>query len=120
MIIGAHSVIFSANPDADRTFLRDVIGLTGVDVGGGWLIFGLPPAEVAVHPSDADGRHELYLMCDDIESLVAHMNESGIASSPVQHENWGSITYLTMPGGGKLGVYEPSHARPDPMGAGAE
>lgn len=115
MIIGAHSVIYSRNPDADRAFLRDVLELTNVDVGGGWLIFGLPPAELAVHPSDKSDLHELYLMCADVEAFIAEMDRHGIASSPVQDEAWGRITKLTLPGGGKLGVYQPRHARPEPM-----
>lgn len=76
MITGAHSIIYSKNPDADRAFLRAALGLTGVDSGGGWLIFGLPPAEVAVHPSDENDVHEFYLMCDDVESLAADMTGS--------------------------------------------
>jgi hypothetical protein len=115
MIIGAHSIIYSTNPDADRDFLRDVLELPHVDVGGGWLIFGLPPAEVAVHPSELNDVHEFYLMCDDIEALIADMKERGISSSPVQDESWGLITRVTLPGGGKLGLYQPRHARPEPM-----
>jgi hypothetical protein len=115
MIIGAHSIIYSTNPDADRDFLRDVLELPHVDVGGGWLIFGLPPAEVAVHPSELNDVHEFYLMCDDIEALIADMKKRGILSSPVQDESWGLITRVTLPGGGKLGLYQPRHARPEPM-----
>jgi predicted enzyme related to lactoylglutathione lyase len=117
MITGAHSIIYSTDPDADRAFLRDVLKLTNVDVGGGWLIFGLPPAEVAVHPSDENDVHELYLMCDDIEAFISEIKKHGIASSPVQDESWGWISRLTLPGGGKLGVYQPRHARPEAMGA---
>src|SRR3979409_1661119 len=75
MITGAHSIIYSKNPEADRDFLRDGLRLTHVDVGGGWLIFGLPPAEVAVHPSEENNQHEFYLMCDDIEAFVAQMKD---------------------------------------------
>jgi len=78
MITGAHSIIYSKNPEADRAFLRDVLGLPKVDVGGGWLIFGLPPAEVAVHPSDENGVHELFLMCDNVEAFIAEMKDRGI------------------------------------------
>ena len=117
MIIGAHSIIYSTSPDADRAFLRDVLKLTNVDVGDGWLIFGLPPAEVAVHPSEVNDVHEFYLMCDDVEALIAEMTGRGIASSPVQDEGWGLITQLTLPGGGKLGMYQPRHARPEAMSA---
>ena len=115
MIIGAHSIIYSTNPDEDRAFLRDVLKLASVDVGGGWLIFGLPPAEVAVHPSDTNGVHEFYLMCADVRAFTAEMTKRGIACEPVQSQGWGLLTHVTLPGGGKLGVYEPRHARPKPM-----
>src|SRR6185503_16822077 len=104
MIIGAHSIIYSTNPDADRAFLRDVLALPNVDVGGGWLIFGLPPAEMAVHPSAKDDVHELYLMCDDVEAFIAEMSGRGVATSPVANQGWGLLTEVTLPGGGKLGV----------------
>jgi hypothetical protein len=117
MLIGAHSIIYSKNPDADRAFLRDVLKLTNVDVGGGWLIFGLPPAEVAVHPSEKNGVHELYLMYDDIEALVGEMQRRLIACSPVKDQGWGLLTEITLPGGGHLGIYQPRHARPPAMSA---
>jgi len=115
LITGAHSIIYSTNPEADRTFLRDVLKLTNVDVGGGWLIFGLPPAEVAVHPSDKNDVHEFYLMCDDIEAFSAEMKEHGVACSQVQDQGWGLLAQVSLPGGGKLGVYQPRHARPRAM-----
>jgi hypothetical protein len=115
MIIGAHSIIYSKNPDADRAFLKDVLKLTNVDVGHGWLIFGLPPAEVAVHPSDENEGHEFYLMCDDIEAFTAEMKKNGIGCTPVDDQGWGLLSRLTLPGGGELGVYQPRHARPAPM-----
>jgi len=117
MIIGAHTIIYSKNPDADRAFLRDVVKLTHVDVGGGWLVFGLPPAEVAVHPSDDNDLHEFYLMCDDVDALVAEMKTHNIACSPVQNQGWGLLTRVTLPGGGSLGIYQPRHARPKAMRA---
>jgi len=112
MIIGAHSIIFSTNPKADRIFFRDVLKFPSVDLGDGWLIFGLPPAEVAIHPSAENNKHEFYLMCDDIRKLVADMKKHNIACSPIQHRDYGLITQLSLPGGGKLGIYEPRHARP--------
>ena len=115
MITGAHSIIYSKNPEADRAFLRDVLQLTNVDVGHGWLIFGLPPAEVAVHPSEKNDLHEFYLMCDDVEAFVAQMKKSRVACGPVRDLGWGLLSQLTLPGGGKLGVYQPRHARPKPM-----
>ena len=117
MINGAHAIIYSTNAEADRAFLRDVLKLTNVDVGGGWLIFGLPPSEVAVHPGERSDVHELYLMCDDIKAFVDQMAAHRIACAPVQNQGWGLLTHLTLPGGGKLGVYEPRHARPKPMSA---
>jgi hypothetical protein len=113
-IIGAHSLIQSRKPEADRRFLRDVLSLPSVDVGDGWLIFGLPPSEVAVHPG-RNSVHELYLMCDDIESFVAAMKMRKVRCGAVRNAGWGLITSLTLPGGGKLGVYEPRHPRPRPM-----
>ncbi|HEV3332234.1 MAG TPA: hypothetical protein VG096_14695 [Bryobacteraceae bacterium] len=112
MIVGAHSIIYSTNPEADRAFLRDVLQLTNVDVGGGWLIFGLPPAEVAVHPSSKNDLHEFYLMCDDVAALLVEMKKHNVACSPVQDQGWGLLTHVSLPGGGKLGIYEPRHARP--------
>ena len=115
MIVGAHSVIYSTSPEADRAFLRDILQLPSVDVGRGWLIFGLPPAEVAVHPSDKNDVQELYLMCDDVAAFTAAMAQRGIAVGAVQDQGWGLLTQLTLPGGGKLGVYQPRHARPEAM-----
>jgi hypothetical protein len=118
MLIGTHSIIHSTNPDADRAFLRDVLTLPNVDVGAGWLIFGLPPAEVAVHPSKKNDVHELYLMCDDIEAFVAEMKTHDIACSPVENQDWGLVTRVLLPGGGRLGVYQPLHARPQGISLG--
>lgn len=112
MINGAHTVIYSTNPEADRAFLRDVLKLTNVDVGSGWLIFGLPPAEVAIHPAEQNDVHEFYLMCDDIAAFITEMKKHDIACNAVEDAGWGLLTKLTLPGGGQLGVYEPRHARP--------
>jgi len=112
MITGAHSIIYSTNAEADRAFFRDVLGFPYVDVHDGWLIFGLPPAEVAVHPSEENDLHELYLMCDDANAFIADMEKRGIPSTPIHNAGWGLLTQVTLPGGGKLGVYEPRHARP--------
>ena len=115
MLTGAHSIIYSKNADADRAFLRDVLGLPNVDAGDGWLIFGLPPAEVAVHPCDENDVHELYLMCDDVEAFVGGLKSRGIDCDPVKDQGWGLLTAITLPGGGKLGVYQPRHPRPGPV-----
>lgn len=108
MIFGAHLVLFSADPEADRAFLADVLGLGSVDAGGGWLIFGLPPAEVAVHPAEAPAT-ELYLMCDDLEEEMRVLAGRGVVCSAVEEARWGSITKITLPGGGELGLYQPRH-----------
>jgi hypothetical protein len=115
MIVGAHSIIYSRKPDADRAFLRDVLKLPSVDVGEGWLIFGLPPAEVAVHPSDKNDVHEFYLRCDDVNEFVASLKKRNVPCGAVQNQGWGLITQVTLPGGGRLGVYQPRHARPKPL-----
>src|SRR4026208_1959697 len=115
MIIGAHSIINSTNPEGDRAFLRDVLNLPNVDVGEGWLIFGLPPAEVAVHPSKKNDVHEFYLMCDDVKAFVADMKKRKVTCGPGPDIGWGALTEVTLPGGGKLGVYQPRHARPKSM-----
>ncbi len=112
MIIGAHSIIYSVSAERDRAFLRDVLGLASVDAGDGWLVFALPPAEVAVHPSEENDVHEFYLITDDLVQLVAHLQAREVECSPVETMSWGTITYIRLPGGGRLGVYEPQHARP--------
>jgi hypothetical protein len=117
MLTGAHSIIYSSNAEADRAFLRDVLKLTSVDVGHGWLIFGLPPAEIAVHPSDKNDVHEFYLICEDVDAFVAEMGRHQVACQVVQELGWGLLTRITLPGGGKLGVYQPRHPRPEPMSA---
>jgi hypothetical protein len=111
MINGAHSIIYSKKPEADREFFRDVLKFPHVDAGEGWLIFALPPSEMAVHPGK-NNEHEFYLMCDDVEAFVADMKARKIKCSAVANRGWGLITEITLPGGGKLGVYQPRHARP--------
>jgi len=112
MITGAHTIVYSKDAQADRAFLRDVLGLSSVDVGHGWLIFGLPPAELAVHPSSEGQSQELYLMCESIERFVQAMRDAGRECEPTQSLSWGTLTFVTLPSGARLGVYEPRHARP--------
>jgi hypothetical protein len=116
MITGAHSIVYSKDPDADRAFLREVLQFPHVDVGGGWLIFGLPPSEMAVHPAD-ESHHELYLMVDDVAAFVREMAARDVACAPLTDQRWGLLTEVALPGGGKLGVYEPRHPRPPQAGA---
>jgi hypothetical protein len=113
MITGAHTILYSSNPEADRAFFRDVLRLKNVDAGEGWLIFGLPPAELAVHPGETRSSQEFYLLCDDIEVFIQEMTRHKIAHTPVQRPAWGLLTTITLPGGGQLGVYQPRHARPE-------
>jgi hypothetical protein len=110
VITGAHVIIYSTDADADRAFFRDVLSYPHVDVGGGWLIFKLPPAEVAVHPADGP-QHELYLMCDDLDATIGTLGEHGIAAAPPTDEGWGILTTIRLPGGGDLGLYQPRHQR---------
>jgi len=112
MIIGAHVVIYSKNPEADRAFFRDVLGFSSVDAGGGWLIFAMPPLEAAFHDSTRNDRHELYLMCDDLAATLQALEAKKVKVSKVSDERWGKLAALTLPGGGKLGVYQPKHPSP--------
>jgi catechol 2,3-dioxygenase-like lactoylglutathione lyase family enzyme len=112
MINGGHVIIYSRDAEADRAFFRDVLKLKYVDVHGGWLIFKLPPSELAVHPSDENDRHELYLMTDDLDLEIQALKKAGVGCDPVSQQSWGRATRIQLPGGGALGLYEPRHARP--------
>lgn len=113
MITGAHAIIFTKDAGGVRAFLRDVLGLSSTDAGGGWLIFALPPAELAVHPTDDETRHELYLMCDDMHGTVEELLHKGVNfTRPVTDVGWGLITALELPDGRELALYEPRHPRP--------
>ncbi|WP_274560749.1 VOC family protein [Streptomyces spiramyceticus] len=110
MINGAHVILYSTAADADRSFIRDVLGFPGVDSGGGWLIFKLPPAEVAVHPTGGRPKHEFYLMCDDIEQTLADLAQRGAEiSGPVRDQGWGLLAAVRLPSGTELPLYEPKH-----------
>jgi hypothetical protein len=109
VIFGAHVIVDSKDPTADRGFLREVLGLSSVDAGRGWLIFALPPAEVAVHPAEENDRHELYFMCDDLKAEISTLGEKGVQCSDVQEARWGSITKIRLPSGSEVGLYQPKH-----------
>jgi len=109
MISGAHVVVYSKDAEADRAFLRDTLGLKFVDAGHGWLIFALPPAEVAVHPSDAPGASDLYFMCNDLKAEMDSLAQRGVHCSEVYEARWGSVTKIPLPGGGDVGLYQPKH-----------
>jgi catechol 2,3-dioxygenase-like lactoylglutathione lyase family enzyme len=125
-ITGAHILFYSDNPEADRAFFRDILGLRSVDAGGGWLIFALPPAEAGIHPSDGDrsqlhgGRQllgaVLYLMCDDLTSLMKSLQARNVACSPVEEADWGIKTAIQLPSGGEIGLYQPTHPTPLALG----
>jgi catechol 2,3-dioxygenase-like lactoylglutathione lyase family enzyme len=108
VIIGAHVVLYSSDAEADRAFLAEVLGFDSVDAGGGWLIFALPPAEAAVHPAEAPAG-ALYLMCDDLGTEMERLGDRGVVFSAVEEARWGTITKLTLPGGGEIGLYQPTH-----------
>ena len=114
MINGAHVVVYSKDAEADRVFFRDVLGFPSVDAGHGWLIFALPAAESAIHPAETNDRHELYLMCGDLESEMRALRAKGVACAEVVEARWGSITKVRLPGGGEVGLYQPKHPRPNP------
>lgn len=107
MISGAHVIIYSQDAEADREFLKKVLGFKSVDAGGGWLIFKLPPAEIAFHPGEENNMHQFYLMCDDVKAEIAALAKKGVKCSKVTNERWGSITEVPLPGGGPVGLYQP-------------
>jgi predicted enzyme related to lactoylglutathione lyase len=110
LISGAHVLLYSHDADADRAFFKDVLGLDSVDSGGGWLIFALPPAELAVHPTEEEDDHELYLLCEDIEATVKALEQRKVPiSRPLEEARWGRVTRITLPGGGRIGLYQPKH-----------
>ena len=112
MINGAHVIIYSKDAEADKAFFRDVLKFPHVDAHRGWLIFKLPPAELAVHPSDENDLHELYLMTDDLDLEMRALQKAGAACDTVSQQSWGRSTRVQLPGGGTLGLYEPRHQRP--------
>ncbi len=112
MVFGAHVVVYSKDAVADRAFFRDVLGFPSVDAGHDWLIFALPPAELAVHPAEEKGGQELFLMCDDLVAEMAALAEKDVQCSEVEEARWGSVTKVRLPGGGEVGLYQPRHASP--------
>src|SRR5882724_11764669 len=109
MISGAHVIVYSKNAEADRAFLRDILGFKSVDAGHGWLIFAMPPSETAVHPSDENDKHELFFMCDDLKAEMAVLAKKNVQCSKVEEARWCSITRIRLPGGGEIGLYQPKH-----------
>ena len=112
MINGVHALVYSPAAEQLRAFFRDTLGLPAVDAGHGWLIFGLPPAELGVHPTDVGGpaKHELYLMCDDIHATIKELEHKGVEFvREVMDEGFGLVTAIKLPGGGEIGLYQPKH-----------
>ncbi len=112
MIFGAHVIVYSKDAAADRAFFRDVLGFSSVDAGHDWLIFALPPSELAVHPADENVGDELFLMCDDLTAEIAALGDKDVQCSEVEEARWGSVTKVRLPGGGELGLYQPRHPSP--------
>ena len=116
MIIGAHIMLQSTNDRADMAFLTDVLKLPSINAGHGYMIYGIPPAEMSIHGSEQNDVHKLYLMCEDIAAFTGDMTRHHIAFSTPVRQSWGTVTEITLPGGGRLGIYQPRHERPEPMG----
>ena len=112
MINGAHVVMYTKDPEADRGFFRDVLKFPSVDAGHGWLIFAMPPLEAAFHDSETSNQHELYLMCEDIMTTLQDLKSKNVKVSDVTEQRWGKLAAITLPGGGKIGIYEPKHPSP--------
>lgn len=113
MITGLHAIVFSPEAEKVREFFSDALGLPSVDAGGGWLIFAMPPAELAVHPADGDGRHELYLMCDDIHATLTELRGKGVqVVRDVTDQGWGLLAAIRLPDGSEFPIYEPRHPSP--------
>ena len=117
MISGAHVIVYSKDAEADRAFFSQVLGFKSVDAGHGWLIFALPAAEAAFHPSDSNGPHELYFMCENLKAEIAALTKKRVKCSAVSEERWGSVTKIPLPGGGQIGLYQPKH--PTALGLGS-
>jgi catechol 2,3-dioxygenase-like lactoylglutathione lyase family enzyme len=109
MLMGAHIVIYSKDAEADRQFFKDILGFRSVDAGHGWLIFAVPAAEVAFHPHDKNNKHEMYFVCDDVKTEVAALKKRGVKVDGLSEQQWGTLTSITLPGGGGIGLYEAKH-----------
>ena len=109
MLTGAHIVVYTKNPEADREFYKEILALRSVDAGEGWLIFAVPAAEVAFHPHQENDKHEMYFMCDDIKAQVATLKKKGLRVGEISEQRWGTLASLSLPGGGSIGLYEPKH-----------
>jgi hypothetical protein len=117
VISGAHVMLYSENAEADRAFFRDTLEIGGVDAGGGWLIFALPPTELGIHPAAPPlPGAELFFTCANLDATISRLHGKGVATSPVMQQDWGRAIRITLPSGSQLGIYEPYHAQPDHEG----
>ena len=115
VITGVHAIVFSPDAERVRAFFADVLNLPSADAGGGWLIFALPPAELAVHPAEEAGRHELYLMCEDIHATLAELRGKGVeVARGVSDQGWGLLAAIRLPDGSEFPIYQPRHPSPRP------
>jgi predicted enzyme related to lactoylglutathione lyase len=113
VITGVHAIVFSPEAEKVRAFFADVLGMSSVDAGGGWLIFALPPAELAVHPADGDSHQELYLMCDDIDATLGNLRSRGVeVARDVSDQGWGRLAAIRLPDGSEFPIYQPRHPSP--------
>ncbi|MFY9934231.1 MAG: VOC family protein [Streptosporangiaceae bacterium] len=116
MITGLHAIVFSPEAEKVRAFFADVLRMPSVDAGGGWLIFAVPPAELAVHPTDGESRHELYLMCDDIQATLTELGDKGVeVAQEISDQGWGLLAAIRLPDGSELPIYQPRHPSPPPL-----
>jgi catechol 2,3-dioxygenase-like lactoylglutathione lyase family enzyme len=115
LINGAHVVIYTQDSEADRAFFRDVLKFPSVDAGHGWLIFAMPPLEAAFHDADKNDHHELFLMCDDIADTLSDLKSKNVKVSELSEQRWGTLASLVLPGGGKIGIYQPKHPTPSTL-----
>jgi catechol 2,3-dioxygenase-like lactoylglutathione lyase family enzyme len=109
MINGVHALVYAKDAEKVRAFFKDTLGFPSVDAGHGWLIFTLPPAELGIHPAEGEIHHEIYLMCDDVKATVAELRKKHVKCGPIREQGFGLVTSLTIPGGGTMGLYQPSH-----------
>jgi catechol 2,3-dioxygenase-like lactoylglutathione lyase family enzyme len=113
VITGIHAVVFSPEAEKVRAFFADTLGMPSADAGAGWLIFALPPAELAVHPSSGDSQHQLYLMCDDIHATLAELSGKGVEiAQEVRDQGWGLLAAVRLPDGSEFPIYQPRHPSP--------
>lgn len=118
MIRGVHTMFYSSEPEALRAFLRDKLGFPCTDVGGGWLIFDLPEADMGCHPTDKaegnppSGTTDISFYCDDVEKTVAELKARGVEfTDPITDQGYGLVTHFKVPGGFRVQLYQPRYSK---------